>query len=164
MSRKYSDDAAWYDSDGDAYPFRDPEEYYFGEESSDILPKGWKIPSLYREDILDERSDDEDEEVTFIRPDGSPESKTIGWCKDNGFSQVGEGLWAGPWYWQGLGDEPEEDKWEESGLPKRKDEETPEEETEDFEPERRAMAKWLGQELGARKNDTCDYDIESSSP
>lgn len=33
------------------------------------------------------------EEVQFFRPDGSWEGKDVGWCLDNGFEEIGEGIW-----------------------------------------------------------------------
>ena len=40
-------------------------------------------------------------EVKFIRPDGRIETKSVGWCEDNGFSQIKNGrhrgCWAGNW-------------------------------------------------------------------
>ena len=43
--------------------------------------------------------DDDDYYVEFLRPDGDIEGKDIPWwCMDNGFFQVRDGLWSGPWY------------------------------------------------------------------
>ncbi|KAL3905453.1 MAG: hypothetical protein SGARI_004452 [Bacillariaceae sp.] len=39
-------------------------------------------------------------DVSFYRPDGDIESKSIDWCKTNGFFQVGEDLWSGEWYYE----------------------------------------------------------------
>ena len=42
--------------------------------------------------------EDEDEEVVFLRPDGTTESKTVSWCLGNDFFEVRPGVWSGPWY------------------------------------------------------------------
>lgn len=41
-----------------------------------------------------------DTEVSFYRPDGSCEGKDIGWCLDNGFHEIEDGLWSGDWYYR----------------------------------------------------------------
>jgi len=41
------------------------------------------------------------EQITFVRPDGSEEGKDIRWCVDNDMEEIMEGLWSGPWYWRG---------------------------------------------------------------
>lgn len=47
------------------------------------------------------RHDEEDhEDITFIRPDGDTEGKSISWCKSNGFFEIEEGVWSGPWYYR----------------------------------------------------------------
>ena len=47
------------------------------------------------------RHDEEDhEDITFIRPDGDTEGKSISWCKSNGFFEIAEGVWSGPWYYR----------------------------------------------------------------
>jgi len=38
--------------------------------------------------------------VTFFRPDGDTEDTYVGWCRDNGFFEVGEGIWSGKWYYK----------------------------------------------------------------
>ena len=38
--------------------------------------------------------------VTFIRPDGSAETKDIQWCLDNNFFEVEERYWSGDWYYE----------------------------------------------------------------
>jgi len=40
------------------------------------------------------------EQVNFYRPDRSTESKDIGWCLDNDFYEIEEGLWSGDWYYR----------------------------------------------------------------
>eukprot|EP00563_Minutocellus_polymorphus_P001377 CAMPEP_0181031938 /NCGR_PEP_ID=MMETSP1070-20121207/6488_1 /TAXON_ID=265543 /ORGANISM="Minutocellus polymorphus, Strain NH13" /LENGTH=427 /DNA_ID=CAMNT_0023109327 /DNA_START=1 /DNA_END=1284 /DNA_ORIENTATION=- len=45
--------------------------------------------------------DEEDyEDITFVRPDGDTEGKSISWCKSNGFFEIEEGVWSGPWYYR----------------------------------------------------------------
>lgn len=39
-------------------------------------------------------------EVLFYRPDGDLEGKDIGWCLDNGFHEIEDGLWSGNWYYR----------------------------------------------------------------
>jgi len=53
-----------------------------------------------------------EEEVTFWRPEYNEETdefdregKDVGWCLSNGFEEVGEGEWSGPWYWRRRGGE-----------------------------------------------------------
>jgi hypothetical protein len=45
-------------------------------------------------------SSDEDTQCEFLRPDGSIEGKTESWCREQGFEEVGYGLWSGPWYYK----------------------------------------------------------------
>ena len=40
------------------------------------------------------------EVVSFYRPDGKCEGKDIGWCLDNGFFEIEDGLWSGDWYYE----------------------------------------------------------------
>lgn len=40
------------------------------------------------------------EVVSFYRPDGECEGKDIGWCLDNGFFEIEDGLWSGDWYYE----------------------------------------------------------------
>ncbi|CAE7252063.1 bacA [Symbiodinium necroappetens] len=51
----------------------------------------------FSDDLMDFDSDCE-EEVIFLRPDGTTESKSVAWCLDNDFFEVEPGLWSGPWY------------------------------------------------------------------
>jgi hypothetical protein len=44
------------------------------------------------------------EEVTFYRPDGSIEGKDVGWCLDNDFHEIKDGLWSGDWYYRDFPD------------------------------------------------------------
>mmetsp|Transcript_35294 Transcript_35294/g.77302 ORF Transcript_35294/g.77302 Transcript_35294/m.77302 type:complete len:325 (+) Transcript_35294:46-1020(+) len=39
-------------------------------------------------------------DITFIRPDGTTEGKSIGWCKSNDFFEIEAGIWSGPWYYR----------------------------------------------------------------
>ena len=39
-------------------------------------------------------------DISFYRPDGSTERKSIQWCINNDFYQVEEGLWSGDWYYK----------------------------------------------------------------
>jgi hypothetical protein len=47
----------------------------------------------------DDADDPDDRPVTFIRPSGDVETKTVGWCKTNGFSMVNgdPDTWSGIW-------------------------------------------------------------------
>ena len=47
-----------------------------------------------------EDSDDDEKDITFYRPDGDTEMKTPSWCRSNGFFQVEDDLWSGPWYYR----------------------------------------------------------------
>jgi hypothetical protein len=40
------------------------------------------------------------EDISFYRPDGSTERKSIQWCLDNDFYKIEEGLWSGDWYYK----------------------------------------------------------------
>ena len=55
--------------------------------------------------MYDDDDDYDDSCVEFLRPDGDIEGKDVPWCLDNGFFQVRDGLWSGPWYYD---DHPEE--------------------------------------------------------
>ena len=44
------------------------------------------------DDLFEPGSDDTEEEVVFLRPDGTTESKTIAWCLSNDFFEVQPGL------------------------------------------------------------------------
>lgn len=44
-----------------------------------------------------------EQEVDFYRPDGDMEGKDIDWCISNGFEEIEEGLWSGPWYYRDHG-------------------------------------------------------------
>ena len=55
--------------------------------------------------MYDDDDDYDDSYVEFLRPDGDIEGKDVPWCLDNGFFQVRDGLWSGPWYYD---DHPEE--------------------------------------------------------
>jgi hypothetical protein len=60
---------------------------------------------------VDSDDDDESTEVTFYRPDGDTEGKTIGWCRRHGFFRIEEDLWSGKWYYDHFPEErPEEPK------------------------------------------------------
>ena len=37
-------------------------------------------------------------EARFVRPSGALDSRTVGWCRTNGFDEVRRGVWAGPWW------------------------------------------------------------------
>ena len=38
------------------------------------------------------------EQIRFIRPEGSEEGKDVGWCLDNGFVEIEDGVWSGHWH------------------------------------------------------------------
>lgn len=40
------------------------------------------------------------EDISFFRPDGATESKSIDWCLGNGFFEIEEDLWSGPWFYR----------------------------------------------------------------
>jgi len=68
----------------------------------DDLDKRYIVPSQYKL-FLDEEEGEEsrmEQEVDFYRPDRTIEQKDVRWCIDNGFEQVEDGLWSGPWYWK----------------------------------------------------------------
>lgn len=130
------DNRRWADPD-DCVPgveeYTDYDERRMQNLNPDTLPEGWKIPSSLLKSILGKNEygdeceiDGDDEPVTFIRPDGSIEEKSVQWCLDNDFCEVEEGAWSGPWYWTDRGEEPPPDgsritpvvsaDWGKSGL------------------------------------------------
>ena len=52
--------------------------------------------------------EEEEEDITFFRPDGDTELKSKQWCRDNGFYEIEEGLWSGDWYWRHFPEEKRE--------------------------------------------------------
>jgi len=58
-----------------------------------------------------------EEDILFLRPDYNAETdefasegKNISWCIDNGFEEVEDGVWSGPWYWRRRGGEEAREK------------------------------------------------------
>jgi tetratricopeptide (TPR) repeat protein len=62
--------------------------------------KDYKLPSTIRERMLEDQEIYLSRVVTFYRSDKSTEGKDIRWCLDNGFLEVGDDLWSGPWYFE----------------------------------------------------------------
>lgn len=44
--------------------------------------------------------EEEEEDITFYRPNGTTETKSKSWCRDNDFFCVEDDLWSGEWYWE----------------------------------------------------------------
>jgi tetratricopeptide (TPR) repeat protein len=81
----------------------DSDEDFYGDGGmADIVERarmaGLAVPA-YCQEYMEEMEDDRmQERVTFIRPEGTHEVKSVGWCIDNGFDEVEDGIWSGPWY------------------------------------------------------------------
>ena len=67
-----------------------------------LSENGYTMTSCFKNQLEEQEEDRSMEPVTFIRPGGDTETKDVGWCESNGFWEIDDGVWSGPW---GRGDD-----------------------------------------------------------
>jgi hypothetical protein len=97
FDRDYDED---YEGYADSCDNHNWPQSYFGGNDSDDSDDDFGYPG---EKMSKAERRRREQEVTFSRPDGTTEGKDIGWCISNGFEEIENGLWSGPWYYSDHG-------------------------------------------------------------